>query len=335
MNEFGVKAVAQKTGINGHTLRIWERRYRVVEPKRTPTGRRVYDRADVEKLTLLAFLVGKGHPISRLATLSIAELESAVAERRSDTAIVDDLDARGAAEFRVDELLLGKLVGALESFQLRELGAQLTVARMQMGARAFTFAIVSPLLARIGQLVNDDRLSIAHEHALSALLKAHIYQMLFAVAPPAGIAGQRDILPAITVATQEGDFHEFGVLLASLLMVSRQFPVHFFGANMPAAPLAYAANALRSPIVLVGKTFPGTVIAQGRPITQKAYLKELDRGLNPDLQIWVGGHVECGATRFSARHPISLFSTLDQLDARLVGIAAAALEHRDNEEQVE
>ncbi|NJL24882.1 MAG: MerR family DNA-binding transcriptional regulator [Calothrix sp. SM1_5_4] len=37
-----IGTVARITGLSEFTLRAWERRYRALEPRRTPSGRRLY-----------------------------------------------------------------------------------------------------------------------------------------------------------------------------------------------------------------------------------------------------------------------------------------------------
>jgi len=324
MEEFGVKAVAQYTGINAHTLRIWERRFQIVTPSRSATGRRVYSKADADKLCLVALLVAQGHAISSLAKLPVEELQKAVAEVRvaavrKPRTLAPDAES---ASVRVNEILVDSIVTALEAFRLREISAHLSIARLQTSVREFIFAIVMPLINRIGVLVAANKLSIAHEHALSAILKTHIYQAIYSVASASSDASPADPKSfALAIATQEGDFHEFGVLLATLLAIARHIPVHFFGCNMPASSLAFAVNALRSPIVLVGKTYPGAIFVQGVEIRQKAFLKELDRGLVPGTEIWIGGHAEPGCTKFRAQHKLTVFATLAALDQQLAGLA--------------
>lgn len=73
--KFGIGAVARITGIPPDTLRIWERRYCVVEPDRGNAHRRLYDRADITRLTLIKQLVDQGNAISTVAGLSEDELK--------------------------------------------------------------------------------------------------------------------------------------------------------------------------------------------------------------------------------------------------------------------
>ncbi len=79
---YSIGAVARLTGISTHALRIWERRYAGVVAGRTASGRRVYTRTDVEKLSLLKLLVDRGLSIGQIAALSLEELR----ERHRDVA---------------------------------------------------------------------------------------------------------------------------------------------------------------------------------------------------------------------------------------------------------
>ena len=57
---YTVKHAAAMTGISPATLRMWERRYEVVVPGRSPSGYRVYDDAAVRRLSAMRALVEAG-----------------------------------------------------------------------------------------------------------------------------------------------------------------------------------------------------------------------------------------------------------------------------------
>ena len=46
--KYRVGMVSKMTGLSTHTLRMWEKRYAAVVPKRTEAGGRLYTDADVE-----------------------------------------------------------------------------------------------------------------------------------------------------------------------------------------------------------------------------------------------------------------------------------------------
>ena len=69
-------AVARLTGIPVQTLRVWERRYRIVGPRQSATGQRQYSAADVARLTVIKQLVDSGHAIGSVAALDLERLQS-------------------------------------------------------------------------------------------------------------------------------------------------------------------------------------------------------------------------------------------------------------------
>ncbi len=76
---YGIGTVSRLTGISTHTLRVWERRYGAVEAERSDSGRRLYSRPDIERLTVMKHLVDRGEPIGHVARLSHAELQERLA----------------------------------------------------------------------------------------------------------------------------------------------------------------------------------------------------------------------------------------------------------------
>ena len=93
---YRIGAVARLTGISPDTLRIWERRYDIVEPERTPKGGRLYSQQDVTRLTMIKTLVDQGHAISTVANLSAEELN-----RRLNLAQPANLPPPGSGQHEV------------------------------------------------------------------------------------------------------------------------------------------------------------------------------------------------------------------------------------------
>ncbi len=69
-------AVARLTGIPVQTLRVWERRYKIVGPGKSATGQRLYSPEEVARLTLIKQLVGAGHAIGSIAALDMELLQA-------------------------------------------------------------------------------------------------------------------------------------------------------------------------------------------------------------------------------------------------------------------
>ena len=86
---YRIGAVSRLTGVPADTLRVWERRYGVVEPVRTEGGSRLYSAHDVTRLGLIKRLVDAGHAIGTVANLSLEQLESRAADARATQAAGD------------------------------------------------------------------------------------------------------------------------------------------------------------------------------------------------------------------------------------------------------
>lgn len=80
VGQYRIGAVSRMTGIALATLRMWERRYQLVDPQRSPAGGRLYSRDDVARLSLIHAVVQAGHAIGTVAKLSDAKLTERVRE---------------------------------------------------------------------------------------------------------------------------------------------------------------------------------------------------------------------------------------------------------------
>ncbi len=136
------KAVSRLSGVSPHTLRAWERRYGVVEPNRSLTGRRIYSMADVEKLSLLHKLTQLGHSIGNLAPLEMKELSSLdghfdrqLASARETSAPIFETAQAGR-----------KIIIALRALDFDEVDRQILQARLATPVRSFVLEVAAPLM---------------------------------------------------------------------------------------------------------------------------------------------------------------------------------------------
>lgn len=67
---------AKLAGLPVETLRVWERRYQLSSPARSPHGQRLYSAEQVRRLGLLKQLVDQGHAIGTLALLTLEQLQA-------------------------------------------------------------------------------------------------------------------------------------------------------------------------------------------------------------------------------------------------------------------
>ena len=72
---YKIGAVSKITGINIPTLRVWENKFKIVEPNRINGTQRGYTKNDLDKLCIVKALIETGDSISSLTGLDISELE--------------------------------------------------------------------------------------------------------------------------------------------------------------------------------------------------------------------------------------------------------------------
>ncbi len=68
-SSFSIKDLENLSGIKAHTIRIWEKRYNLLEPERTDTNIRYYSLSNLQKLLNISYLNGNGYKISKIATI--------------------------------------------------------------------------------------------------------------------------------------------------------------------------------------------------------------------------------------------------------------------------
>jgi DNA-binding transcriptional MerR regulator len=75
-HQYSIGVVARRTHMHPETLRVWERRYELIVPERTDTGRRLYSEVDILKVSLVKQLTERGHAVSSVAKLPIDQLRA-------------------------------------------------------------------------------------------------------------------------------------------------------------------------------------------------------------------------------------------------------------------
>lgn len=67
LNVYSIKDLENFSGIKAHTIRIWEKRYRILEPDRTDSNIRMYSETELKKILNVAYLNRNGLKISKIA----------------------------------------------------------------------------------------------------------------------------------------------------------------------------------------------------------------------------------------------------------------------------
>lgn len=262
--------MARLTGLSIDTLRAWERRHAAVTPVRDDRGR-MYSEADVQRLQLLRDLVALGHPIGRIAGQETPALEELIASARATTPERDrPAEHAGTTASQAD------ILEALERFDTAAVEAALGRAAAMLSPVELLRDVIVPVMQDLGDAWCARRVSVAHEHLLSATIRNVLGSFLRLYGHPRSPV-------RVLVATPSHERHELGTLGAAMMAAAGGLDVLYLGPDLPAGDLVDCAVAAEADVVIVGVT--GAVSADA--IQDQVHA--IARRLPPDIELWVGG----------------------------------------------
>ena len=111
MAVYSINDIEKLCGIKAHTIRIWEKRYDIIQPRRTETNIRYYLDEDLQKILNISLLNRNGYKISKIAKMADGEMKRLVSEL-SDVSIEteDHLDSLMFAMLELDEYKFNKIL---------------------------------------------------------------------------------------------------------------------------------------------------------------------------------------------------------------------------------
>ena len=140
-----IRAVARRTGLSPHLIRMWERRYGAVVPARTESRQRVYTDRDIRRLDLLRRATEAGESIGQIASLSDRELEDLVKRVVGATFDAPLPSARAERGDIVDRVLAASLE-AVSALNAERLESILSRATIDLGQTALLSDVLIPLM---------------------------------------------------------------------------------------------------------------------------------------------------------------------------------------------
>jgi len=215
---FPIRTVCSLTGINPVTLRAWERRYGLIQPRRTPSGHRLYSHEDIDRINEVLSLLAQGVSISQV---------SAMLKRRGPKS--EDTAEGPWAEFR------RSMLSAVQRFDEAALEDAYSGALSLYPAALVADKLVLPVLRDLGKIWERGSGGVAEEHFFGVYLRNKLGARFH--------HGLRlGTGPRILACCMPGESHEVGLLLFGLAAQGHGFRVVLLGSNMPLEELPLAAR---------------------------------------------------------------------------------------------
>ena len=158
---FSIKNLENLSGIKAHTLRIWEKRYNLLEPERTDTNIRRYSLDSLRKLLNVTLLYNHGFKISKIASLDASEIPKLV---RSI-----------ALKANSEQVSINAFKLAMINFDYELFDTNYEEILQHHNFEYLFMNIFMPLMKELGILWQTGAISPSHEHFITNLVKQKIH----------------------------------------------------------------------------------------------------------------------------------------------------------------
>ncbi len=202
---YSITDLEKLSGIKAHTIRIWERRYKLIEPKRTKTNIRYYNEHDLRRLLNICVLNKKGVKISKLAKMSQDEIHDQV---KSATSISDEYDAQ------LDGLTLAML-----ELDERKFNRIFNVYIKNHGFEQTIFELLNPFLEKLSLLWMTGSLKTCHEHFMTELIRRKVIRAIDSIPLP------KEDAKRFLIFLPEEEHQELSLLFLNYVCRARGFHV--------------------------------------------------------------------------------------------------------------
>ena len=216
---FSIKDLENLSGIKAHTIRIWEKRYNILEPMRSTTNIRNYDLSNLQKLLNIVLLHNYGYKISRIAEHSSEKIELLVREIISEKSSKNHaINAFKMAMMNFDQVLFFKTYSNLLS---------------EKSFREVFYEVIIPLMNEIGLLWQSGTITPAQEHFISFLIK----QKLLVNTEKIQVLEPTRTDKIFVLYLPENEIHELGLMYLNYEILLHGYKTIYLGESVPVSSL--------------------------------------------------------------------------------------------------
>ncbi len=265
--QYSISDLEQLSGVQAHTIRMWEQRYNALIPHRSAGNTRYYDDEHLVKLLNIVSISQKGLKISKICALSQEAIHALIEQD-----IYDTVSESQQFEFYITQLLSYGI-----SFNEEAFDTLLSKCVKENGLIKSYTVVIYPLLVRLGLMWRKDSICAAQEHFLINIIRQKICVAI-------------DDLPLSSIDEQiwvlflpEDEAHEIGILFANYLLRQAGKRVIYLGSRVP-------LTSLKEVIAIKPVNKMMLFMSQGK-LTSNAqeYVNELSKTFNK-IAIYLAGN---------------------------------------------
>ncbi|MDI1305552.1 MAG: MerR family transcriptional regulator [bacterium] len=287
---FSIKDLENLSGIKAHTIRIWEKRYDILQPMRTDTNIRLYDLASLQKLLNITLLHDYGYKISKIATYPQDKIPSLVREIISNkTAKSHAISAFKMAMMNFDQELFFNTYNWLIA---------------EKSFKEVFHEVFIPLMNELGLLWQSDTITPAHEHFVSYLIK----QKLLVNTEKLQVLKQTKFDKVFVLSLPMNEIHELGLMYLNYEILLNGYKTIYLGESMPIENLKDLKKHFDSIVFVSYMT-----VQPERDSVNEYVAKMSEELIDANTELWYIGRMTEFVKKDELSDKISIFNSISEL----------------------
>ena len=224
-SSFSIKDLENISGIKAHTIRIWEKRHRLLSPTRTNTNIRRYNLTSLQKLLNITLLYNNGFKISKIASLEKDEISIVVREI--------------ALKSNSEQVTINAFKLSMVNFDTSLFDVTYEEILLQNDFEFVFINVFMPLMSELGILWQTNAISPSHEHFITNLIKQKVHiQTEFLQKDD--IDKQNSKL--FVLFLPEDEIHDLGLLFLNYFILKNGYKTIFLGQSLQTESLETLIN---------------------------------------------------------------------------------------------
>ena len=211
---FSIRDLENISGIKAHTIRIWEKRYNLLNPERSKTNIRYYSHQNLQKLLNIVLLNNNNYKISKISQMSDDQINTTARELAFNNSLNDDaINSLKLSMFKFDKVLFNTTYNSL--------------LNKKTFGEIFKDIFI-PFLEHLGLLWQTETILPVHEHFISNLITQKV-QINTDELKYTQISSDKVYI----LFLPENEIHELGLLYLNYELVLRGHRTIYLGQNLP------------------------------------------------------------------------------------------------------
>lgn len=293
-SSFSIKDLENLSGIKAHTIRIWEKRYDVLQPMRTDTNIRLYDLSSLQKLLNITLLHDYGYKISKISKLPNEKINSLVRE------IVSEKSAKNHA---------------ISSFKLAMMNFDQTLffttydqLLSEKSFREVFYEVFIPLITEVGFLWQAETISPAHEHFISYLIK----QKILINTEKLQIQPTTRDDKTFVLYLPDNEIHELGLMYLNYEILLNGYKTIYLGESVPISSLLDVKKYFDNIVYVCYAT------VEPNRAEINDYIVELkSKLLEDETELWLLGRMTEHINPKNLSNKVQIFNSIDAFSKKL------------------